>query len=62
MSGVTFMLQYTICFIKNGDNILLLNRNKSPNMGVGIVLAEKSKLAKHIYNQLFVKHMKKPPY
>lgn len=27
------MLQYTICFIKNGDNILLLNRNKAPNMG-----------------------------
>ena len=28
------MLQYTICFIKNGDEILMLNREKSPNMGL----------------------------
>lgn len=28
------MLKYTICFIKRNDEILLLNRNKKPNMGL----------------------------
>jgi 8-oxo-dGTP diphosphatase len=28
------MLKYTICFIKRHDEILLLNRNKKPNMGL----------------------------
>ena len=28
------MLKYTICFIKYGDEILMLNREKSPNMGL----------------------------
>ncbi|WP_225340570.1 NUDIX hydrolase [Lysinibacillus capsici] len=28
------MLKYTICFIKRDNKILLLNRNKSPNMGM----------------------------
>jgi 8-oxo-dGTP diphosphatase len=28
------MLKYTICFIKNNDEILLLNRQKQPNMGL----------------------------
>jgi 8-oxo-dGTP diphosphatase len=28
------MLKYTICFIKRKDEILLLNRNKKPNMGL----------------------------
>ncbi|EJS69314.1 8-oxo-dGTP diphosphatase [Bacillus cereus] len=28
------MYKYTICFIRRGDNILLLNRNKKPNMGM----------------------------
>lgn len=28
------MLPYTICFIKRGNEILLLNRNKSPLMGM----------------------------
>jgi 8-oxo-dGTP diphosphatase len=28
------MLKYTICFIKNDNEILLLNRNKQPNMGL----------------------------
>ena len=28
------MLKYTICFIKKNDRILLLNRNKKPNMGL----------------------------
>jgi 8-oxo-dGTP diphosphatase len=27
------VFKYTICFIKNGTQILLLNRNKKPNMG-----------------------------
>jgi 8-oxo-dGTP diphosphatase len=28
------MLKYTICFIKRNDEILLLNRDKNPNMGL----------------------------
>jgi 8-oxo-dGTP diphosphatase len=28
------MLKYTICFIKKDNEILLLNRNKKPNMGL----------------------------
>mgnify|MGYP001482654301 CR=1 FL=1 len=28
------MLPYTLCLIKYGNNILLLNRNKAPNMGL----------------------------
>lgn len=28
------MYKYTICFIKKGDKILLLNRNKKPTMGM----------------------------
>ncbi|HHT7239743.1 MULTISPECIES: NUDIX hydrolase [Bacillus] len=28
------MYKYTICFIRKGDNILLLNRNKKPTMGM----------------------------
>ncbi len=28
------MYKYTICFIKKGKKILLLNRNKKPNMGM----------------------------
>lgn len=28
------MLKYTICFIRKRDKLLLLNRNKSPNMGM----------------------------
>lgn len=28
------MLKYTICFIRKGTQILMLNRNKSPNMGL----------------------------
>lgn len=28
------MYKYTICFIRQGDNILLLNRNKKPTMGM----------------------------
>ncbi|MCT6809298.1 MAG: NUDIX domain-containing protein, partial [Staphylococcus epidermidis] len=28
------MLNYTICFIKKDKEILLLNRNKKPNMGM----------------------------
>ncbi|WP_050616737.1 NUDIX hydrolase [Bacillus testis] len=28
------MLPYTICFIQSGSKILLLNRNKAPNMGL----------------------------
>ncbi|MGN7118389.1 NUDIX hydrolase [Lysinibacillus odysseyi] len=28
------MLEYTICFIKKGNEILMLNRNKKPNMGL----------------------------
>ncbi|MFD2444779.1 NUDIX domain-containing protein [Bacillus sp. CGMCC 1.16607] len=28
------MLKYTICFIRRNDTILLLNRNKKPNMGL----------------------------
>lgn len=28
------MYKYTVCFVKNGNNILMLNREKSPIMGV----------------------------
>lgn len=28
------MLKYTLCLIRNGDNILLLNRQKPPEMGM----------------------------
>lgn len=28
------MLRYTICFIKRNNELLLLNRNKEPNMGM----------------------------
>ena len=28
------MYKYTICFIRKGNEILLLNRNKKPNMGM----------------------------
>ena len=28
------MYKYTICFIRKGNKILLLNRNKKPNMGM----------------------------
>ena len=28
------MLKYTICFIKRNNKILMLNRNKAPNMGM----------------------------
>ncbi|URN96224.1 MAG: 8-oxo-dGTP diphosphatase [Candidatus Pristimantibacillus lignocellulolyticus] len=28
------MLKYTICFIRRGDELLLLNRIKAPNMGL----------------------------
>ncbi|TLS37153.1 NUDIX hydrolase [Pseudalkalibacillus caeni] len=28
------MFKFTICFIKQGNRILLLNRNKKPNMGL----------------------------
>ncbi|MBO0991952.1 NUDIX hydrolase [Bacillus sp. SD088] len=28
------MLKYTLCFIRKGDNLLMLNRRKSPNMGL----------------------------
>src|SRR4051794_3713044 len=28
------MLKYTICFIRRKNEILLLNRNKKPNMGM----------------------------
>ncbi|WP_433596302.1 NUDIX domain-containing protein [Lysinibacillus xylanilyticus] len=28
------MYKYTVCFVKNENNILMLNREKSPIMGV----------------------------
>lgn len=34
MKGNDCMYKYTICFIRKGDNILLLNRNKKPTMGM----------------------------
>lgn len=34
MKGNDRMYKYTICFIRKGDNILLLNRNKKPTMGM----------------------------
>lgn len=32
--GHTFMFKYTVCFIKKGEQILLLNRHKKPVMGM----------------------------
>ncbi len=32
--GKKRMYKYTICFIRKGNKILLLNRNKKPNMGM----------------------------
>ena len=32
--GGNDLLKYTICFIKQGEQILMLNREKSPNMGM----------------------------
>ena len=34
MKGNDRMYKYTICFIRKSDKILLLNRNKKPNMGM----------------------------
>lgn len=34
MKGNDRMYKYTICFIRKGNNILLLNRNKKPTMGM----------------------------
>ena len=34
MKGNDCMYKYTICFIRKSDKILLLNRNKKPNMGM----------------------------
>ncbi|QIW18167.2 NUDIX hydrolase [Bacillus thuringiensis] len=34
MKGNGRMYKYTICFIRKGNEILLLNRNKKPNMGM----------------------------
>lgn len=34
MKGNDRMYKYTICFIRKRDKILLLNRNKKPNMGM----------------------------
>ncbi|EOP23587.1 8-oxo-dGTP diphosphatase [Bacillus toyonensis] len=34
MKGNDSMYTYTICFIRKGNKILLLNRNKKPNMGM----------------------------
>ncbi|MCH4569817.1 8-oxo-dGTP diphosphatase [Bacillus sp. ES1-5] len=34
MKGNERMYKYTICFIRKGNEILLLNRNKKPNMGM----------------------------
>lgn len=34
MKGNDRMYKYTICFIRKGDRILLLNRNKKPTMGM----------------------------
>lgn len=34
MEGSDRMYKYTICFIRKGNEILLLNRNKKPNMGM----------------------------
>ncbi|MDE0583427.1 8-oxo-dGTP diphosphatase [Planococcus sp. A6] len=35
------MLKYTLCLIRNGDKILLLNREKSPQMGMWNGVGEK---------------------
>jgi 8-oxo-dGTP diphosphatase len=46
------MLKYTICFIKKDNEILLLNRNKKPNMGLWNGVGGKIELNESAYDSV----------
>lgn len=41
------LIRYTICFIRSGERLLLLNRNKAPNMGLWNGLGGKLEPGEH---------------